>query len=119
MEELNDVCCPGDTFVFQEGDYQLSKVEVPLKDDHGFHGSCLCSERVPCNLALAGHGFFWMIWAHGCIHWEEGSGLCARGVVGAGDVNSQVDDVINVDGMRPSGIDGDVNNQLRALPKGD
>ena len=33
QEELADVCCPGDKFVFREGDYWLSKVEVPTTDD--------------------------------------------------------------------------------------
>ena len=33
QEELAGVPCPGNTFVFWEGDYQLSKVEVPTKDD--------------------------------------------------------------------------------------
>jgi hypothetical protein len=32
-EELADVRCPGDKFVFWEGDYQSSKVKVPTKDD--------------------------------------------------------------------------------------
>jgi hypothetical protein len=26
-EEMSDVCCPGDKFVFREGDYQSSKVK--------------------------------------------------------------------------------------------
>ena len=40
-------------------------------------------------------------------------------VVGAGDVDSQVDDIIDVDVVRSSWVDGDVNNQLQSLPKGD
>ena len=53
-----------------------------------------------------------MIWTHSCIYCKEGSGLCASNVVGARYVDSQVDDVINVDIMHPSGIDGNVDNQL-------
>ena len=60
-----------------------------------------------------------MIRAHGCIHCKEGSALCVSDVVGAGDVDSQVDDVINVDAMRSSGVDEDVDNQLQTLPKED
>ncbi len=112
QEELADVPCPGNKFVFREGDYQSSKVEVPTKDDLRFRGSHLCSEFVPCAHALAGRGFFWMIWARGCIHCKEGGTLYAGDVVGAGEVNSQVDDVIYVDVVHPSWVDGDVNNQL-------
>ena len=60
-----------------------------------------------------------MIRVHGCIHCEKGSALCASNAVGAGDVDSQVDDVINVDVVHPSWVDGDVNNQLQTLPEGD
>ena len=118
QEELADVCCPGDKFIFQEGDYQLSKVEVPTKDDLRFCGSRLCSELVPCIHALAGRGFFWMIWACGCIHCKEGSGLCTSNMVGAGDVDSQVDDVINVDVVCPSGLMGMSTIKSEPCPKG-
>jgi hypothetical protein len=60
-----------------------------------------------------------MIRVRGCIHCKEGSALCASDVVGAWDVDSQVDDVIYVDVVRTSWVDGDVDNQLQALPKGD
>ena len=60
-----------------------------------------------------------MIWTHGCIDCKEGSGLYASDVVSAGDVDSQADDAINVDVVRPSGVNGDVNNQLQTLPRGD
>ena len=56
---------------------------------------------------------------HVCIHYKEHSGLCVSNVVGAGDVDSQVDDIIDVDVVRSSWVDGDVNNQLQSLPKGD
>ena len=111
-EELADVCCPGGKFIFWEGDYQSSKVEVRTKDDLQFRVSRLCSEFVPCVYALAGRGFLWMIWVCGCIHCKEDGALCASNVVGAGDVNIQVDDVIYVDVVHPSWVDGDVNNQL-------
>ncbi len=42
-----------------------------------------------------------------------------QAVVGAWDVDSQVDDVIYVDVARTLWVDGDVDNQLQALPKGD
>ena len=61
QEEMSDVCCPGDNFVFQEGDYLSSKVKVPTKDDLRFHESCLCFEFAHHVHALMGHGFFWMI----------------------------------------------------------
>ncbi len=112
QKELSDVCCPGDNFFFREGDYQSSEVKVPTKDDLRFCGSCLCFEFVPHVHALMGRGFFWMIRACGCIHCKEGSALCARDVVSAGDVDSQVDDVIDVDVMYPSGVNGDFDNQL-------
>ena len=119
QEELADVCCPGDKFIFREGDYQSSKVKVPTKDDLRFRGSHLCSEFVPRVHALAGRGFLWMIPAQGCIHCKEDSALCASDVVGVGDVDSQVDDVIYVDVLCPSWVDGDVNNQIQTFPEGD
>ena len=61
QEELADVCCPGNKFVFWEGDHQSSKVGIPTKDDLCFSGSRLCSEFVHCIYALTGRGFFWMI----------------------------------------------------------
>ncbi len=119
QEELANVCHPGNKFVLSEGDYQLSKIKIPTKDDLQFRRSCLCPELVSCVHALAGCVFFWMIWACGCINCEEGSSLCASDVVGAGDADSQADDVINVDVVHPLGVDGDVNNQLETLHKGD
>ena len=113
-EELTDICCPGNTFIFREGDYQSSKVEVPTKDDLRFRGSRLCFEFVPRVHALMGRGFLWMIRARGCIHCKESGALCASDMVGAWDVDSQVDDVIYVDVMRPLWVDGDVT-----MPEGD
>ena len=118
QEELADVRCPG-KFIFQEGDYQLSKVEFPTKDDLQFCGSRLCFEFVPHVNALLGCGFLWMIQVHGCIHCNEGGAHRASNVVGAWDVYSQVDDVIYVDAVRPSWVDGNDDNQLQTLHEGD
>ena len=40
-------------------------------------------------------------------------------MVGAWDVYSQVDDVIYVDAVRPSWVDGNDDNQLQTLHEGD
>ena len=49
---------------------------------------------------------------------QGGQCFCASDVVGAGDVDSQADAVINVDVVRPLWVDGDVDNQLQILPEG-
>jgi hypothetical protein len=56
-----------------------------------------------------------MIWARGCIHCKEGSSLCASDVVIAGDVDNRADNVIDIDVVHPSGVNGDVKNQESTL----
>ncbi len=74
---------------------------------------------VPCIHAFARDGFFQLIQPSGCIDGKEGGSLSLSNVVSPGDVDSEVDDVVNVDIMHPAGVDGDVNNQLSALTKRD
>ncbi len=53
-----------------------------------------------------------MIWPSVDIDGEEGSRLSMGNVVCPGNVNRQVDDVIDEEVVCPVGVDGDVNNQL-------
>jgi hypothetical protein len=50
---------------------------------------------------------------------EESSCLCSSGVVGSGYVICEGSDVVDVDVLHPPGIDGDVNNKLSSMSKGD
>ncbi len=48
-----------------------------------------------------------MILPSGCIDGKEGSSLSLSNVVSPGDVDGEVDDVVDVDIVRSAGGDGD------------
>ncbi len=97
----------------------MPKVKRPTKDHLRLGGARLCFELVPCVHAFTGDGCIGMIWPSGCVHGKEGGCLSTGNVVGTWDVDCEANDVINVDVVNSTGVDGYVDNQLSAFGKGD
>ncbi len=51
--------------------------------------------------------------------WQGGRPLSTGNIVGTWDVDREADDVVDVDIMNSTGVDGYVDNQLSAFGKGD
>jgi hypothetical protein len=60
-----------------------------------------------------------MVWASGGVDGKKSSRSSSSGIVGSRYVNREGNDVVDVYVVHPPEIDGDVDNQLSFMSKGD
>jgi hypothetical protein len=66
-----------------------------------------------------GDGFVGMVWSCRCIDGKECCCLSTGDVVGTWDVYCEANDVVDVDVVSSSGVNGDYDNRLGTRGKGD
>ncbi len=96
----------------------MSEVEEPTENHLCFGKACFGLELVSCVHAFAGNWSVGMEWSSRCVDCQECCCLPTGDVVGTWDVDSEANDVVDVDVVRSLGVNGDVDNQLSTCSEG-